>query len=173
MAASNERRTLRTSHKIIRRGNGNSSCEYCLFTRGGAGTQARAGHTQLHWAGARAGQADAAHGRRAAARAEEIRAAEAAVAGGVGGAGAASPRARMRAQGAEGKGGGIARIPRLRSGFRLAAQTPPMRLKLQAPSCEVQAKPRSFDSGFPRRSRRAGALPPLRLRSGLAAARLG
>src|SRR5437764_11718322 len=93
--------------KIIRRGNGNSSCEYCLFTRGGAGTQARAGHTQLHWAGARAGQADAAHGRRAVARAQEIRAAEAAVARGVGGAGAASSRARMRAASAKGKGGGI------------------------------------------------------------------
>src|SRR5437764_6990720 len=127
--------------KIIRRGNGNSSCEYCVFTRGGAGTQARAGHTQLHWTGARARQADAAHGRRAAARAEEIRAAEAAVAGGVGSAGAASSRARMRAQGVAGKGGGIARIPRLRSGFRLAAQTPPMRLKLQAPSSKEDRDP--------------------------------
>src|SRR5437879_6561127 len=107
MAASNESRALRTSTKIIRRGNGNSSCEYCLFTRGGAGTQARAGHTQLHWAGARAGQADAAHGRRAVARAQEIRAAEAAVAGSVGSAGAASSRARMCAPGAKGKGGGI------------------------------------------------------------------
>src|SRR5438552_13107485 len=94
--------------QIIRRGNGKSSCEYCLFTRGGAGTQARAGHTQLHWTGARARQADAAHGRRAVARAQEIRAAEAAVAGGVGSAGAASSRARMRAQGVAGKGGGIA-----------------------------------------------------------------
>src|SRR5438445_966476 len=108
MAASNERRALRTSTQIIRRGNGNSSCEYCLFTRGGAGTQARAGHTQLHWAGARAGQAHPAQGRRAVARAQEIRAAEAAVARGVGGAGAASPRARMRAQGVASKGGGIA-----------------------------------------------------------------
>src|SRR5207253_10095713 len=94
--------------QIIRRGNGNSSCEYCLFTRGGAGTQARAGHTQLHWTGARARQADAAHGRRAVARAQEIRAAEAAVAGGGGSAGAASSRARMCAPGAKGKGGGVA-----------------------------------------------------------------
>src|SRR5437899_2402875 len=107
MAASNERRALRTSTQIIRRGNGNSSCEYCLFTRGGAGTQARAGHTQLHWTGAGAGQAHPAHGRRAVARAQEIRAAEAALAGGVGSAGAALRGARMRAQGAAGKSGGL------------------------------------------------------------------
>src|SRR5437763_9612756 len=107
MAASNERRTLRISTQIIRRGNGNSSCEYCLFTRGGAGTQARTGHTQLHWTGARAGQAYPAHGRRAVARAQEIRAAETAVARGVGGAGTASFGARMRAASVAGKGGGV------------------------------------------------------------------
>src|SRR5438132_1657180 len=146
MAASNERCALRTSTKIIRRGNGNSSCEYCLFTRGGAGTQARAGHTQLHWAGARAGQAYPAHGRRAVARTQEIRAAEAAVAGGVSGAGAASSRARMRPAGVAGEGGGIA---------------------LQTPSSKLQGKPRSFDSGFRAEECARGAPPSLRMTASL------